>query len=374
MGSELRLLWQDGWGRILVLWLPLGLLLMLWWIFSAALVRDLPIGLVDLDKSALSRQLARQIDASASVQLADEFVSLAEGSRALRGGDIYALVVIPPHLARDARLGTGPRVTVWNNGQFVLIAKVINGALAQVVGTFNGQLGAVQALAQGGALAGVLGQSLPIGGQVTALYNLNASYAQFLLSAILPAAWQILLALYGLNALAREDRLGRRWPEQGIWRALIRKFVPHWLIGWGWGLAWSLGMFGLLGYPLQGSVWLLIWALGLTAGACVALGMVFYAALRDGARAISLVGALTAPGLAFMGITFPTIAMDSFAAGWRTLLPISHYADIQVALASRGAGLAEIAPQLGVLLLFWGLLGVTGWCYVRTAGTREVAC
>ncbi|KUE80502.1 multidrug ABC transporter permease [Aeromonas schubertii] len=373
MGRELRLLWQDGWGRMLVLWLPLGMMLLLWWIFSAALVRDLPVGLVDLDKSAMSRQLARQMDASPSLRLADEYASVAEGSRALRGGEIYALVVMPAHLERDARLGTGPRITAWNNGQFVLIAKVIASALAQVVGTLNGQVGVLQALADGSALPGALGQSLPLTGQVTALYNLNSSYAQFLLGAIFPAAWQILLILYGLNALAREDRLGLKWDAAGIWPALGRKFALHGLIGWGWGLLWCYGLYGLLGYPQHGDPWLLALSLGLTSGACVGLGMLFYAGIRDAARAVSMAGALTAPGLAFMGITFPTVSMESFATFWRALLPISHYADIQVAVASHGAGLVELAPQFGALALFWLMVPATGYCYLR-ASRKEAQC
>lgn len=370
MGREWRLLWQDGWGRMLVLWLPLSLLLMLWWIFSSALVRELPIAVVDLDKSSLSRQLARDLDASSFLRLSNEFDSVAEGTRALRGGDIYALVVLPLHLERDVRLGTAPRVTVWNNSQYVLIAKVVNAALAQVVGTLNGQVGVLQALADGSSLPGALGQSVPLAGQMTPLYNLNSSYGQFLLGALFPAVWQILLTLYGLNALAREDRLGLAWHEQGVWPALWHKFALHWLIGWGWGLAWSYAMYSWLGYPLHGSPWLLALALGVTAGACVALGMGFYAVIRDAARAISLAGALTAPGLAFMGVTFPASAMGGFATFWRALLPISHYADIQIDVANRAQGLLAIAPQLGALLLFWGLLWVAG----RRYQPKEAAC
>ena len=60
------------------------------------------------------------------------------------------------------------------------------------------QLSSVAGTADGKALPGALGQSVPISSQVTALYNLNSSYAQFLLSAILPAVWQILVVLFGI--------------------------------------------------------------------------------------------------------------------------------------------------------------------------------
>lgn len=352
MGREWRLLWQDPFGRALASWLPLLLMGILCWIFSAGLARDLKIGLVDLDQSVLSRQLAYSLDASAGLKVARQFDSIAEGANALRGGDSYALVVLPDHLERDARQGTQPRVTVFNNGQFILIAKLVNSALAQVVGTLNGQVGVLTAMADGKVLPGALGQAVPINSQVTALYNLNASYAQFLLSAILPAVWQILVVLYGLNALARTDRLGLDWTTKGVWFGLWRTLLPHVLIGWGWGLLWTLLLFKGFAYPMHGSWLVLTVGLGLASAACVSMGAFFYAVIRDPARALSLAGAYTAPGFAFMGVTFPVSAMGDFAQFWRSLLPISHYVELQIGQTNYGQPLAAALPQFGALLLF----------------------
>ncbi len=352
MGREWRLLWQDPFGRALASWLPLLLMGILCWVFSAGLARDLKIGLVDLDQSLLSRELAFSLDASAGLKVAQQFDSIEAGASALRGGDIYALVVLPNHLERDARQGTQPQVTVFNNGQFILIAKLINSALAQVVGTLNGQVGVLSAMAGGKALPGALGQAVPIASQVTALYNINSSYAQFLLSALLPAVWQILVVLYGINALARTDRLGLDWTTKGVWFGLWRTLLPHVLIGWGWGLGWSLLLFKGFGYPMQGSWLVLATGLGLASAACVSMGAFFYGIIRDPARALSLAGAYTAPGFAFMGVTFPVSAMGDFAQFWRSLLPISHYVELQIGQTNYGQPLAAALPQFGALLLF----------------------
>ncbi|WP_429153606.1 ABC transporter permease [Aeromonas hydrophila] len=352
MGREWRLLWQDPFGRALASWLPLLLMGILCWVFSAGLARDLKIGLVDLDQSLLSRELAFSLDASAGLKVAQQFDSIEAGASALRGGDIYALVVLPNHLERDARQGTQPQVTVFNNGQFILISKLVNSALAQVVGTLNGQVGVLSAMAGGKALPGALGQAVPIASQVTALYNINSSYAQFLLSALLPAVWQILVVLYGINALARTDRLGLDWTTRGVWFGLWRTLLPHVLIGWGWGLGWSLLLFKGFGYPMQGSWLVLMAGLGLASAACVSMGAFFYGIIRDPARALSLAGAYTAPGFAFMGVTFPVSAMGDFAQFWRSLLPISHYVELQIGQTNYGQPLAAALPQFGALLLF----------------------
>lgn len=372
MMREWRALWHDRWGMALAFWLPLVTMLMTWWTLSGAIVRELPIGLVDLDNSTMSRQFARELQASPSFNLNHQFSAVAEGSASLRGGGIYALVVIPRHFERDIRQGASPTITAWNNGQFVLVAKIINSSLALVAGTFNGQVAVAQALAQGAAVPEAKGLAVPIGGQVTALFNQNSNYAQFLLNAIIPSIWSILLALYGLNTLAREDRHGAHWMPKNPSVAVGAKFLTHWLIGWAWGGMWSYGLYRLLDYPLNGSALLLFVAIGVTSGACVALGMAFYALIRDPARAVSIVGALMAPGLAFMGITFPAAAMETFATFWRQLLPVAHYGDISIAITSYGAGIDQIFPSLAVLALFWLLLPITLWRYRHP--DKEATC
>ena len=49
MSGTWRLLWQDGWLRALTCWLPLLLFGWMTWLFNGGQVREMPVGLVDLD-------------------------------------------------------------------------------------------------------------------------------------------------------------------------------------------------------------------------------------------------------------------------------------------------------------------------------------
>ncbi|MGL5287393.1 MAG: ABC transporter permease, partial [Aeromonas sp.] len=66
---------------------------------------------------------------------------------------------------------------------------------------------------------------------------------------------------------------------------------------------------------------------------------------------------------------FPTMAMEPFARFWRALLPLSHYADLQVTVANHGMGLATIWPQLAMMSAFWLLL-----LLVKRRYDQEAAC
>ncbi|MGO1296170.1 MAG: ABC transporter permease, partial [Vibrio sp.] len=55
---------QDKWLQSGIVWMPLGLAFLLWWIFSQGIVRALPVGVVDLSHSEQSRQVIRNINAT----------------------------------------------------------------------------------------------------------------------------------------------------------------------------------------------------------------------------------------------------------------------------------------------------------------------
>ena len=60
----------DRWELLLVTALPLLLMALMAWLFSASVMRGIPVALVDLDGSTVSRELTRAIDASPGVAVA----------------------------------------------------------------------------------------------------------------------------------------------------------------------------------------------------------------------------------------------------------------------------------------------------------------
>ena len=57
--------------QFLLFGLPLLLIVLIWWIFSSGQSRDLPLAVLDLDQSQLSRQLSRTLDASPALSVAE---------------------------------------------------------------------------------------------------------------------------------------------------------------------------------------------------------------------------------------------------------------------------------------------------------------
>ena len=267
-------------------------------------------------------------------------------------------MIIEPDLEKNVTLGASPQVNAYYNSQYLLTGKLVKSALVEAHATVAAQVDVLKNLKTGLPEIGeALAAAVPVSTQVTPLFNIGRNYAQFLGAAIIPALWQIFIVMTTVYSMAAELR---RHPKQGLsgWldgrpmAALLHKLVPYTLIFWVHGLTFLVGMYVLADWPMHGNLSVLVAAQFLTVGACQAAGALLFFLTRDAARGLSMAAAYAAPGLAFMGVTFPATDMIYPAQLWRNLLPVSHYVEIQISQANYGAPLTASLPQFCNLLLF----------------------
>jgi ABC-2 type transport system permease protein len=88
---------------------PLAQIAFLAAIFSAGLATRLPIGVLDLDSSDLSRTIIRMVDATPDSAVAVRIGDLAEGRSLILSGEIHGLLMLPHYLQRDVSQAAGQR-------------------------------------------------------------------------------------------------------------------------------------------------------------------------------------------------------------------------------------------------------------------------
>ncbi|OHY93789.1 multidrug ABC transporter permease [Vibrio rotiferianus] len=359
--SQRQILRRDKWLLSCLTWVPILLAVTIWGVFSAGIARDLPIGVVDLQHSQLSRKMIQSLDASSTLSVDYHYTSSTEAKNAMIEGDIYAYAVIPPQFDQDILLHRQPQLSVFFNSQYILVAKLINSAVAQSQGYFDAQLEAMGNLAKGNTTTlAAIGQAVPISTQITALFNRNTNYAQFLVTAIVPAIWQICVVVSTILILAAHFRLygngnnsfaflGER-PFTRLSK-ILSQYIPVFMAQGALFLVW---FYVVLDWPMEGSYLVMLLVQFVTTIACIIMGSLFFFLSMDPARAMSFAGAFTAPSFAFMGITFPVSDMNALAQAWRGLLPITHYIEVQVDQASYGASAAQsigsLWPMVGYII------------------------
>ena len=362
---EWRLLFQDKWLLSTATYLPVLLFAFMAAIFAGGQARDLPIGIVDLDKSQLSRNLVRYYDASPTLQVYSyESATLADA--AMRGGDIYGMVLIPNDLESMVQQGITPQVSAYYNSQYVLIGKLISGGLMSAHSTYSTKINVVQQLGAGLTSASqALAAAVPVQTQVRPLFNSNSSYAQFLVTAIVPAIWQIFIIVATVMTLIAQQRTTglQPWLQQGIGVALFSKLLVYQILFMLMGAGYLLWFHGIKHWPVQGNWTVLLFGQWLTILACQGIASMIYLVMEDPSRGVGFAAAYTAPCFAFLGITFPVTDMPWLAQWWRSLLPVSHYLELQVNQMNYGAPLVTTLPYLqalvSLLIVYFPVFGLS---------------
>ncbi|MCJ0763092.1 ABC transporter permease [Variovorax terrae] len=355
---EAALLRQRPWDLAMISWVPLLAVALLWWTFSAGLPNRLPIGVIDDDHSALSRQLTRFLDATPGLQVSRAYGDPAAAAQALRRAEVYAVVSIPRDFARTVKLGRAAQLTLLHNAQLGTHSSLIQRDVRTAVGTLSA--GAeISARTKRGepALAARVNMEPVRVGMIT-LFNVSTNYEQFLAAALIPAVLHILAMTAGAWGVGRElrDRSIAEWlGAQPSWAAtggaLLGKLLWP-LLGLGcvaalallwltWGRGWHPpGSTGWVALAL-----LVFLALSLAMGAAAAAGS------RSLRTALSATGFVTAPAFAFGGVGFPLQSMPVLARAWAELLPYTHYIRLQMEQLQMGAPLRYSLPTLAGLAL-----------------------
>lgn len=364
--SQLSVVLRDRWLLSSLTWIPIVLAVTIWAIFSQGIARDLPIGVVNFDNGSLSQKLVRYYDATSAMKVTHHFASVEEAKQALTVGDIYGYAIIPTQFEQNTLKQLAPQVSVFYNSQMILVGKLINSAFLQAQGTFNAEVSTGFGLVKGDtAMLSAMGKAVPVRTQITPLFNKNSNYAQFLVSAVVPALWQIVIVVSTILVLAanHRDRGLIPWLGQRPLVDWVSTLAPYFLVFALQGFAFLCWFYLGFKWPMHGSLVVLVIAQAFTIVACMIMGSAFFFLTLDPARAMSFAGAFTAPSFAFMGITFPVSDMSSLAQFWRGLLPISHYIEVQVSQVSYGqswvASLQHLIPMLGygaVILLCLALI------------------
>lgn len=322
--------------------LPLLIGWFIYAVFMASLPRDLPIGVVDFDKSVESKEALFMIDSSAAVKIAKSYEGIKEAKEDLATSQIYALVVIPSNYERDIKQGNGVQIVLYFNAQFVLIGKAISGALEGVVGTLNAKQWSGKNLIKAKNLNLAIASSMPIFSQIIPLYNSSNNYSQFMLTLLLPCMLQILSALGMLHLL-------RHTPSS--LKSLFIRYVFNSLVFVFWALC-EIVLLKKLGFENRGDLGLLVCGSVLLVLGVNGVVVFIQSVLSDFKKAVGFVAIYTAPSLAFAGVTYPQSAMNVLALFWSKFLPISHFMELFIQQANYGGGADLGFEILGGMLWF----------------------
>lgn len=344
--------WHREWQRfvatprlwVLVALAPLLLSFLVLWIFSQRTPLGLPVLLADHDQTVTSRTLARQLQATPTLELRSTPDLLAAASR-VRRGEAYGVIVIPADFERELMRGEAPVVSFYHNRQMLTASNMMVRDVRTVVGTVSAALGVERGIAPAVLM------------DVHPAFNPGVDYARFLALPLIVAILHIAMVAVAVDVTGRELREGTAsgWLASADGRvmvALAGKLLPYALWFALFGMAFLALSMRWLGISFVGNGGL--WAAGWVALVCACLGMGALLVLVTGnlRLATSIASLLVSPAFAFAGLTFPINYMPAFAKFWAQLLPLTHGLAVHVQQSAMAAPVAATLGHLVVLAPF----------------------
>lgn len=344
-----------------LLWLT-GIVVPVFWclavvaVFATGLMRNIPVGLVDYDNSAESRDLIRSLDAVASV----DFVNYENPQAAtadLATGNIYALFVIGHNWSeKTSGSRSDSALELFLNKSYYAIATTVETDLKLALSQI--QIGQMleSASVVGGGFAGNKERLAVLDADILIAGNPALNFKAYLLTTILPGVLALGAILTCVGSLTREWRLKTVHQVVETYSHLtffLLGRMSFWLVLYSlMGLAYLAWFTGWEGWGVQGS--LAAWALGIVLffASMPALAMLYTSLSPSWIIAMSVAIGTTAPIFPFTGFSFPLDSMDAAAQLLAQFLPLTWYLRLHSSQWVLGSELSHTIYLLSMLSLF----------------------
>lgn len=324
---------------------------------SEGLPSNLPVGVVDLDNSATSRAIVRNLDAFQQSEIVANYPNFSAAREAMQRGDIYACYLIPSSMSEQALASRQPQLSFYTNFSYLVAGSLLYKEQRTLSELSGGALGKATLLAKGATDEQAMAFLQPITIDTHPLNNPWLNYSVYLSNIIVPGILMLLIFLMTVYTIGSEQKTATHtdWLEQAggsIWVALAGKLLPQTLLFYLVALAINSYLFGFLHYPSNGGVlplFLLPWLLVI---ASQGLGLLFAGLLPSLRLAMSAASLWGVVSFSMSGMSFPVMAMSGDLQALANLFPLRHYFLCYVNSVLNGYPLLYAWSAIAWLLLF----------------------
>lgn len=362
--KELKAVFKDQGVLIFFLLVPLAYPLLYAFIYTGEVVREVPAAVVDMNKSTLSREFIRKVDATPDVKIQSHCADMEEAKLLLKESKVYGVIYIPESFSSDITKGIQTQVTLYCDMSGMLYYKAILTASTEVSLKMNKAIKVKRAGNTTNRQDEI--SATPITYEAVNLFNPQAGYASFLLPAVLILIIQQTLLLgVGLSAgTARENNrfrdlvpLSRQY--QGTLRIVFGKSSAYFII-YAIVSAYILcvvpKIFSLVQIAQAGTLAAFILPYVLS---CIFFAMTCSIFIHHREACMMIYVFTSVPLLFISGVSWPGSAIPEF---WRViswLFPSTFGINGYIAINSMGATLDQVQPEFRALWIQTGVYFLT---------------
>lgn len=313
--------------------LPLFSIFFMSTIFGNGQMENIPIGIVDQDQTAMSREISRQVEAVPTFRVARHYVDAEAAREATQAKEIYGYLVIPADFESDATAGRDATLSYYYHYALLSVGGELKGAFETVLRTLSLGPVVMQATALGVGEKQITTFLLPVEASNHPLFNPDLDYSVYLSNPFFFIFLQVIILLVTVYVIGSEVKFGTadEWlavAGGNIWTAVVAKLLPYTVLFSIMSILGNYVMFGLMHIPFSCGFWPLNLTAVLLVVASQALAVLLFSVFPAMSIIISIVSMVGSLGATLSGVTFPAPSMYAPVYYASYLFPVRHFVEI----------------------------------------------
>lgn len=337
--------------------LPLFCVFFMATIFGSGQMENLPIGIVDLDQTATSRNISRTIEAVPTFNVIAHYTDDISARTATQQKKIYGYLVIPENFEENVLSGKTTTLSYYYHYALLSVGSEIQGAFETVLQPLAITPIINEATALGISENQIEDFLVPVNEQGHPLYNPDLDYSVYLSNPFFFILFQVIILLVTVYTIGSEIkfRTADEWlkcADMNIFTAITGKLLPYTILFIIIGIFSNYIMFGVMQIPFSCGFTPLNLTTILFVIATQALAVFLFSLFPAISIIISIVSMVGSLGATLSGVTFPAPFMFPVVYYASFLFPVRHFVEINQNLLYGDYGFAYTWQNISVLFLF----------------------
>ncbi len=337
--------------------LPLFCLFFMATIFGSGQMENIPIGIVDQDNTATSRQIVRNISAVPTFKVTRHFTDETAARQAVQRKEIYGYLSIPTGFTQRATTGMDATLSYYYHYALLSVGSELMAAFETALAPVALSPIAMEAVSLGVSQEQITTFLLPVQSSMHPLYNPDLDYSIYLSQPFFYVLFQILILLITVYIIGSELKFhtAQEWlitVRGNILTAVVGKLLPYTFIFSVIGILANYILYGVLHIPFHGSLLMMNLMTILFIIATQALAVFIFSIFPRIAYIISIVSMVGSLGATLSGVTFPVTSMYPPVHAASYLFPVRHFTEIAQSMLYFDSGFGYYWQSAAILWLF----------------------
>ncbi|MBS1748277.1 MAG: ABC transporter permease [Bacteroidetes bacterium] len=353
LGREFRLFWSNKILRLLFIGAPLLYAVLLGYVYQKGKVTDLPIIIVDEDRSSMSERLIQMFQDNEILNVVSVKPNDNNLTKEAIDLDATCIVTIPKGFEKDVLTRQTPEIlTVVNTGN-VLTANYASGAIQLVLGTLKAGTQMETLRKQGTPEAMVASLYEPFKTTFIKKYNRSTNYMYFLWPGVLATVLQQVLLLALALSFASEYEQGtfaELTRKTNVFSMIAVKVIPYLFMSLGiWVMYWGFTFWFRI--PVNENLGALTLVAGVFVLSVSFIGILVSILIPNQLKATEVLMVIATPSFILSGFTWPLSQMPGWVQQIASGIPLTHFLKaFRILLVEQGT-LSQTIPA--VMAMVW---------------------